>query len=90
MKPVNPVSEKDRAEAKRLHDTITNRFFPSVLDVEEIAHTLADARSEGYVAGVEDAARVARGKECFFMGDGDLFAAAILEDLLGPKKEGGG
>lgn len=93
----NPVSEKERADAMKV--------LYSCLDVEltgkqkkqmeaAIAQALADARSEGYVAGVEDAAKVARGIRVptvgIFQFPGEHYADAITAALLGPKKEGGG
>lgn len=94
----NPVSEKQRADAMKV--------LYSCLDVEltdkqekqmeaAIAQALADARAEGYVAGVEDAARVARSymtisSSAGTTSMGDLVADHFTAALLGPKKEGGG
>lgn len=98
----NKVSARDRRAAD---ETVDDWSFIAAVNLRiddllleplrvRVAQALADARSDGYVAGVEDAARVARGKEVHTLGvfqyDGGLFADAILAALLGPKKEGGG
>lgn len=86
---------RDRSLLKWLFDPNVRRICEHVnsLDadvIEEIraewgvrfAQALADARAEGYVAGVEDAAKLV----CRYTDIAD----EALEALLGPKKEGGG
>lgn len=97
----NPVSEKERAAVRVVVNSWIDDVAPRIDSVQiralvnRVAQALADARAEGYVAGVEDAAKVARGymtisSPAGMTSMGDLVADHFTEALIGPKKEGGG